>query len=183
MPTCRTTRGRRELNANVSNDAGAKGTQRQRVERRGSKDTETKGPNANMSNDVEAEETQCHPVERHGGERGPTPTCRTTRGRGTQRQRIERHGGEGGPTPTRPMMRRRKDPAPTRRKTRRRRGPKPMCRTAWRRREPSYEWSRAAWLCSSFLLIPMYIHTSPRRTTPPWGQYIHLVHLCVMPNL
>ena len=33
----------------------------------------------------------------------------------------------------------------------------------------SYEWSRAAWLCSSFLHISMYIHTSPRRTTPPWG--------------
>ena len=101
MPTCRTTRRRREPHVEVSNDAEAKGTPRQRVERQAGEGNPTspcrktgippspclstrrrRKPNAEASDDAEAKATQCRRLERQGGG-------------GTQRRSIERHTGEG----------------------------------------------------------------------------------------
>jgi hypothetical protein len=81
----------------------AKGTQGQRVERRGGGGNPTRtcrttrrrrepmrtcrtrprwrGTNANVSKDTEAKGTQCQSVQRRGGEGNPTPTCRKMRRR------------------------------------------------------------------------------------------------------
>ena len=132
------------------------------------------GLNIDVSKDIREQGAQ------HGtGMPGPTPTYRKMRRRkesnadasrdakvqesnadmsgdakaqGAQRRRIARHEFTG-------------NPSLTCRKTRRR---------TRRLREPG-GWSRAVWLCSVLLLCSMYLHTSPRRTTPSWGQYNYLL--------
>ena len=130
-----------------------------------------------MSNDSEVKGTQRLRVERQGG-------------KGTHRLRVFRHGGEGNPTPRCLTMRKRREPNADVSNDKEAEGPNAEVSRDTQAKGPNASMSndaeaegtqprvsRAAWLCSSFLHISMYIHTTPRRTTPPWGQYIHLLQL------